>query len=90
MRPAFRAGGGQSRPTREPIAPLESGISDERIGRAPIGKGALYLRLGTHATNRNLLRNGNGLGQVEIAGVFEGFDLNWTPFVGPRVVEFKV
>jgi hypothetical protein len=34
-------GGGRTKPAdeREPIAPLKSRISDERIGRAPIGRG---------------------------------------------------
>jgi len=45
VRPAFRAGGAQPANEWEPIAPLKSGISDERIGSAPIGGGCLYLRL---------------------------------------------
>ena len=37
MRPAFGGGGKSHANEREPIAPLKSGISDGRIGRAPNG-----------------------------------------------------
>ena len=45
------SGGGRTKPAdeREHIAPLKSGISDERIGRAPIGRGRPILTVGhTH------------------------------------------
>jgi hypothetical protein len=45
VRPGFGRGRRKPADEREPIAPLQSGISDERIGRAPIGRGAPYLRL---------------------------------------------